>query len=186
MGATISSNDFKNGVAIEVDGVPYKIVDFLHVKPGKGSAFVRTKLKNFLNGSQVEKTFRAGEPVNSADISRREGQFTYAEGEEYVFMDQQSYEETRLKKDEWANFLKEGMVCELMFYNGKVVSVDPPAFVDLEVVECPPGVKGNTASGAGSKSATLETGAVVSVPSFIEAGTKVKVDTRTGQYLSKS
>mmetsp|Transcript_25999 Transcript_25999/g.56680 ORF Transcript_25999/g.56680 Transcript_25999/m.56680 type:complete len:222 (-) Transcript_25999:703-1368(-) len=186
-GAQISSNDFRNGVAVEVDGVPYKVTEFLHVKPGKGSAFVRTKLKNFLNGTVVEKTFRAGEMVDSADVAKREGQFTYAEGDDYVFMDNETYEETRLKKDnDWAAFLKEGTVCSLMFYKGKVISVEPPSFVDLKIVECPPNVKGNTASGGGTKPATLETGAVVAVPLFIDVDTVIKVDTRTGQYLSKA
>lgn len=154
-------------------------------KPGKGSAFVRTKLKNFLNGTAVEKTFRAGESVNGADLSKREGQFTYAEGDDYVFMDQETFEETRLKKDDWAQFLKEGSICTLQYYNGKVIAVEPPSFVDLVITDTPPGVKGNTASGSGSKLATLETGAVISVPIFVEVGQKIKIDTRTGEYLSK-
>lgn len=186
-GAPISSNDFKNGVAIEIDNTPYKVVEFLHVKPGKGAAFVRTKLKNCLTGGAMEKTFRAGEMVNSADLVRRDAQFTYVEGDEYVFMDQETFEETRLvREEEWAGYLVESAICSLLFYNGKVISVEPPQFVDLVITDTPPNVKGNTASGAGTKTATLETGATITVPGFIEAGTKIKVDTRTGVYLSKS
>lgn len=118
---------------LQVDSAPYKVVEFLHVKPGKGAAFVRTKLKNYLTGNSVEKTFRAGEVVQTADVQKKDGQFTYMDGDEYVFMDTESYEETRLKRDEWANFLKEGSTCQLMFYNGKVISVAPPQFVDLKV-----------------------------------------------------
>ncbi|KAG1665339.1 hypothetical protein FOA52_011753 [Chlamydomonas sp. UWO 241] len=184
--SVMSSNDIRNGTNIQIDGVPYKVIEFLHVKPGKGSAFVRSKLKNFINGSVVEKTFRAGETLEGADVNRRESMYTYTEGEEYVFMDQESFEETRLTKDsEWADFLKEGTVCELMFYNGKVISVDPPGQVELEVVDCPPNVKGNTASGQGSKAATLETGAIISVPAFIDNGQKIRVDTKTRAYVSK-
>ncbi|PNW71267.1 hypothetical protein CHLRE_16g691000v5 [Chlamydomonas reinhardtii] len=181
---TVSTNDFKNGLTVEIDSAPYKVIEFLHVKPGKGAAFVRSKLKNFLTGGVVEKTFRAGEQVNTADVQKREGQFTYLEGEEYVFMDTESYEETRLKKDDWAQFLKEGTTVELLFYNGKVISVDVPQFMDLKIVATSPNVKGNTVSG-GSKPATVETGAVVSVPLFINEGETIKVDTRTGQYLSR-
>ncbi|KAG2441551.1 hypothetical protein HXX76_003172 [Chlamydomonas incerta] len=181
---TVSTNDFKNGLTVEIDQQPYKVIEFLHVKPGKGAAFVRSKLKNFLTGGVVEKTFRAGEQVNTADVQKREGQFTYLEAEEYVFMDTETYEETRLKKDDWANFLKEGTTVELLFYNGKVISVDVPQFMDLKVVATSPNVKGNTVSG-GSKPATTETGAVVSVPLFINEGETIKVDTRTGQYLSR-
>eukprot|EP00775_Hariotina_reticulata_P003323 gene3323-3600_t len=159
--------------------------EFLHVKPGKGAAFVRTKMKNLLNGSTQEKTFRGGENVTLADVSRREGQFIYAEGDSYVFMDMQSYEETRLAKDDWAKYLKEGAVCSLMFYQGKVISVEPPNFVELEVTDTPPGVKGNTASGGGSKAAVLETGATINVPLFINNGEVIKIDTRTDSYLNR-
>ncbi|GIL74664.1 hypothetical protein Vretimale_2310 [Volvox reticuliferus] len=182
---TVSSNDFKNGLTVEIDSQPYKVVEFLHVKPGKGAAFVRTKLKNFLTGGVVEKTFRAGEIVNTADVQKRDGQFTYVEGDSYVFMDTETYEETRLKRDEWAQYLKEGTTVELLFYNGKVISVDVPQFMDLKVSETSPNVKGNTAAG-GSKPATLETGAVVMVPLFINVGESIKIDTRTGTYLSRA
>lgn len=186
-GSPMSVNDFKTGVTIEIDGAPFRVLEFLHVKPGKGAAFVRTKLKNLLNGSNQEKTFRGGETVNMADVSRREGQFTYAEGDEFVFMDMETYNETRLSRDEsWAKYLKEGAVCSLMFYDGKVISVEAPNFVELEVVDTPPGVKGNTASGGGSKPAKLETGATISVPLFIENGERIKIDTRTDQYLNRA
>lgn len=181
---TISSNDFRNGVTVEVDQAPYKVIEFLHVKPGKGSAFVRTKLKNFITGGVVEKTFRAGEQVNTADIQKRDGQFTYVEGDSYVFMDNETYEETRLPRDDWANWLKEGTTVELLFYNGKVISVGIPQFMELKVVETSPNVKGNTVSG-GSKPATLETGAVLAVPLFINIGETIKIDTISGQYLSR-
>ncbi|GBF87327.1 elongation factor P [Raphidocelis subcapitata] len=184
--ATVSTNDFKNGMTVELDGVPFKVVEFLHVKPGKGAAFVRSKLKNLLTGNTNERTFRAGEQLGLAEVMRRDGQFTYAEGDNYVFMDTESYEETRLPRDDWAKYLKEGTTCTLVFYNGKVISVEPPAFMELLVTETPPGVKGNTASGGGSKPATLETGAIISVPLFIEAGEAIKIDTRSDTYIGRS
>ncbi|PSC73370.1 Elongation factor P [Micractinium conductrix] len=185
--ASTSSNDFKNGMTIEMDGAPYKVVEFLHVKPGKGSAFVRSKLKNFITGNTVEKTWRAGEPVDLASVEKKETQFTYAEGDEYVFMDMQSYEETRITKDEdWAKYLKEGMDVGVLLWNGKVISVEVPNTVELEVVETDPGVKGNTAGSGGSKPATLETGAVIQVPLFISTGERIKVDTRTDSYLQRA
>lgn len=184
--ATVSTNDLKNGITVELDGVPYKVTEFLHVKPGKGAAFVRSKLKNLLTGNSNERTFRAGEMLNLAEVMRRDGQFTYAEGDNYVFMDTESYEETRLPRDDWAKYLKEGTTCTLVFYNGKVISVEPPAFMELLVTEAPPGVKGNTASGGGSKPATLETGATIMVPLFIESGEVIKIDTRTDTYIGRS
>lgn len=184
--AQVTSNDFKTGMTIEMDGAPYKVVEFLHVKPGKGAAFVRSKLKNFITGNTVEKTWRAGESVDLASVEKKDTQFTYAEGEEYVFMDMTSYEETRIPRDEdWAKFLKEGMDVGVLLWNGKVISVDLPHTVELEVVETDPGVRGNTASG-GSKPARLETGTVVQVPLFINQGERIKVDTRTSSYLSRA
>lgn len=184
--STINVNDFKTGVTVEIDGTPYRVIEFLHVKPGKGAAFVRTKLKNLLNNGNQEKTFRGGETLNLAEVNRREAQFTYADADQYVFMDMDSYEETRLGKDDWAKYLKEGAICYLVFYNGQVISVEPPNFVDLEVTDTPPGVKGNTASGGGSKVAVLETGASIQVPLFINNGEIIKIDTRTEQYLSRA
>lgn len=160
--------------------------EFLHVKPGKGAAFVRSKLKNFITGNTVDRTWRAGESVEIASVDKKESQFTYADGEEYVFMDMSTYEETRVKKDEsWAKYMKEGMDVSVLVWNGNVISVDVPNTVELEVTETDPGVKGNTAQG-GSKPATLETGAVVQVPLFIQQGEKIKVDTRTDTYLSRA
>lgn len=184
--AQVSSNDFKNGMTIEFDGAPYKVVEFLHVKPGKGAAFVRSKLKNFLTNNTVEKTWRAGETVDVANIEKKEGQYTYNEGDDYVFMDMATYEEVRVRKDDaWAKYLKQGMDVSILAWNDKVISVDLPKSVELEIVETDPGVKGNTASG-GSKPATLETGAVVQVPLFIQQGERIKVDTQTNSYLSRA
>lgn len=160
--------------------------EFLHVKPGKGAAFVRSKLKNFLTGNTVERTWRAGESVELANVDKKDSQFTYTDGEEYVFMDMSTYEETRIPKDDaWAKYLKEGMDVSVLVWNDKVISVDLPNTVELEVVETDPGVKGNTAQG-GSKPATLETGAVIQVPLFIQQGEKIKVDTRSDEYLSRA
>lgn len=184
--AQVSSNDFKNGMTIEMDGAPYKVVEFLHVKPGKGAAFVRSKLKNFITNNTVEKTWRAGETVELAAVEKKETQFTYAEGDEYVFMDMSTYEETRIPRDEdWAKYLKEGMDVGVLLWNGKVISVELPNTVELEVVETDPGLRGNTAAG-GSKPAKLETGAVIQVPLFINLGDRLKVDTRSDTYLSRA
>ena len=184
--AQVSSNDFKTGMSIEMDGQPYKVVEFLHVKPGKGAAFVRSKLKNFLTGNTVEKTWRAGETVELASVENNDSQFTYTDGADYVFMNMSTYEEVRIPEDKsWSKYLKEGMDVQVLMWNGNVISVDLPNTVELEVVETDPGVKGNTAQG-GSKPATLETGAVVQVPLFIQQGEKIKVDTRTDEYMSRA
>ncbi|KAL3140359.1 hypothetical protein ABBQ38_004620 [Trebouxia sp. C0009 RCD-2024] len=183
--ANISSNDFRPGTMIEMDGAPYKVIEHLHVKPGKGAAFVRTKLKNAVTNNTVDKTFRAGESVASATVEKKEFQYTYADGNEYVFMDLDTYEETRLGRDEsWAKYLKEGFTVALVIWNDKVISVEVPKNLELEVTETAPGVKGNTVSG-GTKSAKLETGAVIQVPLFIAQGQRILVDTRTDSYLSK-
>ncbi|GAB4815016.1 hypothetical protein N2152v2_002062 [Parachlorella kessleri] len=170
-------------MTIEFDGAPYRVVEFLHVKPGKGAAFVRSKLKNYVTGNTVDRTWRAGETVELANVEKKDTQFTYEDGDE----DMSTYEETRLRKDSstWGKYLKEGMSVALLLWNGKVITVDLPSSVDLEVVETDPGVRGNTASG-GSKPATLETGAVIQVPLFINVGEKIKVDTRTDSYLSRA
>lgn len=181
----ISSNDFRPGTMIEMDGAPYRVMEHLHVKPGKGAAFVRTKLKNSITSNTIDKTFRAGETVASATVEKKDSQFTYADGTEYVFMDMKTYEETRLIRDEtWAKYMKEGLQVALIVWNDKVISVDVPNQLTLEVTETAPGVKGNTVSG-GTKAATLETGAVIQVPLFIAQGQKIMVDTRTDAYLSK-
>jgi elongation factor P len=183
----ISSNDFRPGVTIELDGTVWRVVEFLHVKPGKGSAFVRTKLKNAQTGSVVERTFRAGETVPQANLEKRTMQHTYKDGEQYVFMDMKTFEEARLNADqvgEQVKYLKEEMEVNVIFWNTDVIAVELPTSVVLEVTETDPGVKGDTATG-GTKPAILETGAQVMVPLFISIGEKIKIDTRNDSYLGR-
>jgi len=183
----ISSNDFRTGTTIELDGQVWRVVEFLHVKPGKGSAFVRTKLKSVQSGNVVEKTFRAGESVQQAILEKSNLQHTYVETGDYVFMDMTSFEETRLSVDQigkGAKYLKEGMEVNVIFHNGKVLEVELPISITLKVTETDPGVKGDTASG-GTKPAILETGAQVMVPLFISVGDMIKVDTRNDSYLGR-
>ncbi|CAH9134710.1 unnamed protein product [Cuscuta epithymum] len=184
----ISSNDIKIGSNIEVDGGPWKVMEFQHVKPGKGAAFVRTTLRNYLTGNTVSKTMRAGSKVEEADILKETKQFTYKDGSQFVFMDLSTYDEFRLNESEVgdkAKYLKEGMDCSLLFWKGKVIDFDLPITVKLIVVDVDPGVRGDTAQG-GSKPATLDTGAIVNVPLFIDKGEEIVVDTRTGQYMSRA
>ena len=183
----ISSNDFRTGTTIELDGQVWRVVEFLHVKPGKGSAFVRTKLKSVQSGNVVEKTFRAGESVQQAILEKSNLQHTYVESGDYVFMDMTSFEETRLTPEQigkGAKYLKEGMEVNVIFHNGKVLEVELPISITLKVTETDPGVKGDTASG-GTKPAILETGAQVMVPLFISVGEMIKVDTRNDSYLGR-
>jgi elongation factor P len=183
----ISSNDFRPGVTIELDGAVWRVVEFLHVKPGKGSAFVRTKLKNVQSGSVVERTFRAGETVPQATLEKRTMQYTYKEGDSFVFMDMESFEETRLaesKIGDRVKYLKEGMEANVLFWNDQVLEVELPNSVVLEVIETDPGIKGDTATG-GSKPAIVETGAQVMVPLFISIGERIKIDTRNDSYLGR-
>jgi len=183
----ISSNDFRTGTTIELDGQVWRVVEFLHVKPGKGSAFVRTKLKSVRNGNVVEKTFRAGESVQQAILEKSNLQHTYVESGDYVFMDMNSFEETRLSSEQigkGAKYLKEGMEDNVIFHNGKVLEVELPISITLKVTETDPGVKGDTASG-GTKPAILETGAQVMVPLFISVGEMIRVDTRNDSYLGR-
>ena len=183
----ISSNDFRTGVTIELDGNVWRVVEFLHVKPGKGSAFVRTKLKNVQTGSVVERTFRAGETVPQALLEKRTMQHTYKEGEQFVFMDMETFEETRLSPEQIGDrvkFLKEGMEINIVQWESEVMEVELPNSVVLEVVETDPGVKGDTATG-GTKPAIVETGAQVMVPLFISVGEKIKIDTRNDTYLGR-
>jgi elongation factor P len=183
----ISSNDFRTGTTIELDGQVWRVVEFLHVKPGKGSAFVRTKLKSVQSGNVVEKTFRAGESVQQAILEKSNLQHTYVESGDYVFMDMISFEETRLSIEQigkGAKYLKEGMEVNVIFHNGKVLEVELPISITLKVTETDPGVKGDTASG-GTKPAILETGAQVMVPLFISVGEMIKVDTRNDSYLGR-
>ncbi len=184
----ISVNDLKTGLTLELDNGLWNVVEFLHVKPGKGSAFVRTKLKNAQTGQVVEKTFRAGEKVAKAMLDRREMQYLYKEGADYVMMDNESYEQLNVSEAQIGDgikYLKENMIIQVLMHQGKIIGVDIPSHVELEVVDTPPAEKGNTAQG-GSKPATLETGAVVNVPFFISNGDRIRVDTRTNQYLDRA
>jgi elongation factor P len=183
----IAAGDFRKGVTIEVDGQVFTVVDFMHVKPGKGAAFVRTKLKNVMTGAVIEKTFSPTEKFEEAVIERREMQYLYNDGELYYFMDTETYEQIPLnydKVEDAIKYIKENMIVTVKFYKGEAFSVEPPTFVELEVVETEPGFRGDTATG-GSKPATVETGAVIQVPLFINVGDKIKIDTRTGEYLER-
>jgi elongation factor P len=183
----ISSNDFRPGVSIVLDGSVWRVIEFLHVKPGKGSAFVRTKLKNVQSGSVVEKTFRAGETVPQATLEKSTMQHTYKEGDEFVFMDMETYEEGRLSASQIGDrvkYLKDGMEVNVIRWGEQVLEVELPNSVVLEVIQTDPGVKGDTASG-GTKPATVETGATVMVPLFISQGERIKIDTREDKYLGR-
>jgi elongation factor P len=183
----ISSNDFRTGVTIELDGAVWRVQEFLHVKPGKGSAFVRTKLKNVQTGSVVERTFRAGETVPQATLEKRTMQHTYKDGEQFVFMDMKTYEESRLSPDQIGDqvkYLQEEMEVNVITWDGQVLEVELPNFVVLEVTETDPGVKGDTATG-GTKPAIVSTGAQVMVPLFISIGERIKIDTRNDSYLGR-
>ena len=183
----ISSNDFRTGTSIELDGSVWRVVEFLHVKPGKGSAFVRTKLKNVQTGSTVDKTFRAGETMPQAVLEKNTMQHTYKEGDQYVFMDMDTYEEARLSEAQIGDrvkYLKEEMEVTVLMWNDKVLEVELPNSVTLEVTQTDPGVKGDTATG-GTKPAIVETGAQVMVPLFISQGEKIKIDTRNDTYLGR-
>ena len=183
----ISSNDFRTGTSIELDGSVWRVVEFLHVKPGKGSAFVRTKLKNVQTGSTVDKTFRAGETMPQAVLEKNTMQHTYKEGDQYVFMDMETYEEARLSEEQIGDrvkYLKEEMEVTVLMWNDRVLEVELPNSVTLEVTQTDPGVKGDTATG-GTKPATVETGAQVMVPLFISQGEKIKIDTRNDTYLGR-
>ncbi len=183
----ISSNDFRTGTTIELDGAVWRVVEFLHVKPGKGSAFVRTKLKSVQSGNVVEKTFRAGEMIPQAILEKSTLQHTYMDASDYVFMDMATYEETRLTAQqigESRKYLKEGMEVNVVTWNDKPLEVELPNSVVLEIKETDPGLKGDTATG-GTKPAILETGAQVMVPLFISIGEKIRVDTRNDSYLGR-
>ena len=185
----VTSNDFKTGMTIIIDNNIFQVVEFLHVKPGKGSAFVRTKLKNISTGNSVEKTFRAGEKVEQAILDRREMQYLYSDGKEYTFMDNDNFEQMTLAREAVGEsniqYLKENMNISILMHGSKLLGVDLPSHVELEVVDTPPAEKGNTASG-GTKPATLETGATVQVPFFIDVGNKIRVDTRNNTYLDRA
>lgn len=183
----ISSNDFRPGVSIELDGGVWRVVEFLHVKPGKGSAFVRTKLKNVQSGNVIERTFRAGETVPQANLEKSTMQHTYKDGEDFVFMEMETYEEARLSSGQIGDrvkYLKEGMEVNVVRWGEQVMEVELPNSVVLEVTQTDPGVKGDTATG-GTKPAIVETGAQVMVPLFISIGERIRVDTRSDSYLGR-
>ena len=184
----ISVNDLKTGLTLDIDNGLWSVVEFLHVKPGKGAAFVRTKLKNVETGQVVEKTFRAGEKVAKAMLDRREMQYLYKEGNDLVMMDLESYEQMPVPADkvgDGVKYLKENMNVQILLHDSKIIGIDLPNFVELEVIDTPPAEKGNTAQG-GTKPATLEGGAVVNVPFHIQNGDLLKIDTRTNEYLGKA
>jgi elongation factor P len=186
--AAVSTNDLKNGMSLDLPEGLYSVVEFQHVKPGKGGAFVRTKLKNVRTGAVIERTYRADEKLEQAVIDKREMQFLYLDGDQYVFMDTQTYDQLstpRAGLGEAANYLKEGDSAVLQMYSGEIVGVDLPAAVELTVTETEPGLQGDRVSGA-RKPATLETGLVVQVPLFVNIGDRVKVDTRSGDYLTRA
>ncbi|MCR5790011.1 MAG: elongation factor P [Lachnospiraceae bacterium] len=183
----ISAGDFRNGLTVEMEGAVYQILEFQHVKPGKGAAFVRTKLKNIINGGVVEKTFRPTEKFPQARIDRNDMQYLYSDGDLYNFMNVETYDQVALDKatiGDALKFVKENDMVKICSFNGNVFAVEPPMFVELEVTETEPGFKGDTATGA-NKPAIVETGASVNVPLFVEIGDKIKIDTRTGDYLSR-
>ncbi|KGF12581.1 MAG: elongation factor P [Negativicoccus massiliensis] len=184
----ISSNDFRPGVTIEIDNQVWQVVDFQHVKPGKGAAFVRAKIKNLQTGAVIERTFNAGEKLPKAQVDRRPMQYLYADGDSFHFMDTETYDQVMLTKDqltEALNFLKENMEITVLFFNGTIIGVELPNSVDLTVVETDPGIRGDTATG-GTKPAKLETGYVVKVPMFINEGDVLRIDTRSGAYIERA
>jgi len=183
----ISAGEFRNGITFEMEGNVYQVIEFQHVKPGKGAAFVRTKLKNVITGGVVEKTFRPTEKMPKAHIDRKDMQYLYNDGGLYYFMDQETYEQLPLNESQLGDalkFVKENMIVKILSYKGSVFGVEPPTFVELEVTHTEPGFKGDTATGA-TKPATLETGATINVPLFINQGYIIRVDTRTGEYMER-
>lgn len=184
----ISAGDFRNNMCFEMDGQVYQVVEFQHVKPGKGAAFVRTKYKNVKTGSVVERSFNPNEKFEQAQLERRDMQYLYNDGELYYFMDQETYDQTPIAADKVGDgikFLKEEMICKILSYKGEIFSVELPITVELKIIECEPGVKGDTATNV-TKYATLETGATVKVPLFINQDEIIRVDTRTGEYLERA
>jgi len=184
----ISAGDFRNGVTFEMDGKVMQVVEFQHVKPGKGAAFVRTKMKNVITGAVVETSFNPSEKFESAFVDRKSMEYSYADGDLYYFMDSESYELVPIDKSVLSDgfkFVKENMVCTVSSFKGKVFAVEPPNFVELEITETDPGFAGNTATNA-TKPATVETGAEIKVPLFISPGERIRIDTRTGEYLERA
>ena len=184
----VIAGDFKNGITFDMDGQVMSVIEFQHVKPGKGAAFVRTKLRNVITGAVIEKTFNPTDKFQDARIDRKEMQYLYNDETLYYFMDMESYEQIPLDKSLLSDnfkFVKEEMMCRVSSYKDKVFAVEPPMFVELEIAECEPGVRGDTATGA-TKNATLETGAVIRVPLFINEGEQIRIDTRTGEYIERA
>ncbi|MBR1810638.1 MAG: elongation factor P [Clostridia bacterium] len=184
----VTAGDFRNGVTFEMDGAVWQIIEFQHVKPGKGAAFVRTKLRNVIQGSVVEKTFNPTDKFPTAYIERKDMEYSYNDGDLFYFMDPESYDMVPVSRDQLGDnfrFVKENMVCNILSYKGSVFGVDPPNFVTLQVTKTDPGFKGNTATNT-LKPATLETGAEIRVPLFIDEGEMIQVDTRTGEYMSRA
>ena len=183
----VSTTEFRNGLKIEIDGEPYVIVEFQHVKPGKGGAFVRTKFKSLKSGNVTDKTFRAGEKVDVPELEEKTMQYLYAADKDRVFMDTTSYEQVSMSEKQLGdsvNYLKENMEIKVLYHKGQPINIDVPMFVELAIAKTDPGVRGDTASG-GSKPATLETGAVVKVPFYLNEGDVIKVDTRTGTFIER-
>ena len=184
----VIAGDFRNGVTFEMEGKVVQVLEFQHVKPGKGAAFVRTKLKDVINGAVIEKTFNPTDKFEGAYIERRDMEYLYTDGDLYYFMDPETYEQTPLNAEKLGDnfkFVKENTVCKIVSYKGNVFSVEPPVFVTLEVTDTEPGVRGDTATNV-TKAATLETGAVVRVPIFVNTGDLVRIDTRVGDYLERA
>ena len=184
----ISAGDFRNGITIELEGNIYQIIEFQHVKPGKGAAFVRTKIRNVISGAVTEKTFNPNDKYPTAFIERKDMEYLYNDGDLYYFMDSETYEQLPISPNVLGDnfrFVKENMVCKVLSYKGNVFGIEPPNFVELQVTETEPGVKGDTATNV-TKPATLETGAEIKVPIFINEGEMIRVDTRTGEYMERA
>lgn len=184
----VTAGDFKNGLTFEMDGQIFQVVEFQHVKPGKGAAFVRTKLKNIITGATIERTFNPTDKFENAHIERKDMQYLYNDGDLYYFMDVETYEQLPLNKDKIGDalkFVKENMIVKVLSHKGNVFGIEPPTFVELEVVDTEPGFKGDTATNA-TKPATLETGAVIKVPLFVNQGDIIRIDTRTGEYMERA
>ncbi|MEM9589376.1 MAG: elongation factor P [Planctomycetota bacterium] len=185
--ATYNTSDFRKGLKVQIDGDPYLMTDMQFVKPGKGNAFYKCKLKNLIRGTTLDRTFKGGDSLESADVETTEVSFLYRQGEDYVFMDGQTYEQYEVAKDVAGDiwkYLKDGMSCTMTLYNGNAIIVEPPLQVELEITECAPGTKGDTATNV-TKPATVESGAEFTVPGFIKVGNVIKVDTRTGSYVER-
>ncbi len=187
MAEVYMAGDVRNGTTFELDNSVYKVVEFQHVKPGKGAAFVRTKLKNVITGAVLEKTFNPSEKLQGAEIEKRDMQYLYNDGDLYYFMDNETYEQLPINKDDLGDmlrFLKENMNVKVLSFKGKVFAIEPPLFVELEITYTEPGFSGNTSTNA-TKPATLETGATINVPLFVNTGDIIRIDTRTGEYMER-